>query len=187
VKRLILLRHAKSSWDDVELPDAARPLSKRGKRIAPLMGQLLAKEGFMPDLILCSTAKRTVQTMKRILDACGAQPRHEVMDELYMATPREILAAVFEHANHADKVLVIGHNPGLGDLAAWMVNDGDPGAIKRLKEKFPTAAFAVIDLPIDNWRDVDDSQTGNWNGRLVRFATPGDLADNDTAVETADE
>jgi phosphohistidine phosphatase len=68
-----------------------------------------------------------------------------------------------------------------------MVNDGDPGAIKRLKEKFPTAAFAVIDLPIDNWRDVDDSQTGNWNGRLVRFATPGDLADNDTAVETADE
>ncbi len=143
----------------------------------------MAREGFVPDLILCSTAKRSVQTMKRVLDACGGHPAHDTLDELYMATPREILTTVFARAGHADKVLVIGHNPGLGDLAAWMVNDGDPSAIKRLKEKFPTAAFAVIDLPIDNWCDVDDTETDNWNGRLIRFATPKELAEGEAGDE----
>jgi phosphohistidine phosphatase len=176
LKRLLLLRHAKSAWDNAELPDAARPLSKRGKRTAPLIGQFIAKEGFTPDLILSSSAKRATQTMKRVREAFGEQAKHATLDELYMATPREILTTICDQAGDANTVLVIGHNPGLGDLAAWMVSDGDTADMRRLKEKFPTAALAVIDLPIDHWRDVDDTATNNWNGRLARFVTPRDLA-----------
>lgn len=175
MKRLILLRHAKSSWDDSNLPDAARPLSKRGERSAPQIGQLMAREGYFPDRVLCSTAKRATQTMKCIVPAFNREIEPVVLDELYMATPREILTTIVEHGGHAGCILVIGHNPGLGDLAAWMLNDGSSKAVAKLKEKFPTAAFAVIDLPIDDWRDLDDTAIDNWSGRLIRFATPRDL------------
>lgn len=185
MKRLILLRHAKSSWDDSNLPDAARPLSKRGERSAPRIGQLMAKEGYTPDIILCSVAKRAVQTMTHVLPAFGREVTHIVLDELYMATPREILTTIVEHAGHADCILVIGHNPGLGDLAAWMVHDGSSKAVTQLKEKFPTAAFAVIDLPIDDWRELDDTGIDNWSGRLIRFATPRDLQETDASKARA--
>lgn len=174
MKRLILLRHAKSSWDQPDLSDAERPLSKRGEHSAPLMGQLLAGEGYLPERILCSTAKRAVQTAQYVLDAFGRKPDYQELDDLYMATPRDILMTIADHAGATQTILVIGHNPGLGDLATWLVNDGKAKDIARLQDKFPTAAWAVIDLPIDDWRDLSDSKTINWSGRLVRFATPRD-------------
>jgi phosphohistidine phosphatase len=174
VKRLILLRHAKSSWDNADLSDSARPLSKRGERTAPLMGRVMAREGYIPDRILCSTAKRAVETGKLVIAALTRKPDYQELEELYMATPREILATIGEQAGNADSILVIGHNPGLGDLATWLVNEGKARDISRLKEKFPTAGLAVIDLPVDNWRDLSDSAVRNWGGRLIRFATPRD-------------
>jgi phosphohistidine phosphatase len=174
VKRLLLLRHAKSSRDQRELSDADRPLSKRGEQSAPLMGQLIAHEGYVPDRILCSTAKRAVQTGKMILEAFSPKPDYRQLDELYMATPRDILVTIGEQADDVQSLLVIGHNPGLGDLAAWLVNDGRGKDISRLKDKFPTAGLAVIDLPIDSWNDLSDSTMVNWHGQLIRFATPRD-------------
>jgi phosphohistidine phosphatase len=185
VKRLILLRHAKSSWDQPELPDTERPLSKRGELSAPLMGQLIAREGYVPTCILCSSAKRAVQTGQYILDAFSEKPDYRELDELYMATPREILVTIDEQAGDAQSILVIGHNPGLGDLADWLLADGKGKDIARLKDKFPTAAVAVIDLPIDSWHDLSDSTTVNWHGELVRFATPRDAQAEPAAVEPA--
>lgn len=175
MKRLLLMRHAKSSWDHADLPDAARPLSKRGELTAPLMGQLMAREGYVPDRILSSTAKRAVQTSSLIIDAFAPKPDYGQLDELYMATPREILTVIGEQGGMANSILMVGHNPGLGDLATWLVNDGKPRDIKRLGEKFPTAALAIIDLPVDQWRDLSDSAIRNWSGHLIRYATPRDL------------
>jgi len=172
VKRLILLRHAKSSWDQPDLADSERPLSKRGERSAPLMGQLMAREGYRPDRVLCSAAKRTLQTAKRVVAALDSELAIEELEELYMATPREILTTLVDCAGIANSVLVIGHNPGLGDLATWLASEGDSGDLARLRDKFPTAALAVIDLPIEQWRDLSDTAVDNWSGRLVRFATP---------------
>jgi len=183
VKRLILLRHAKSSRDQRELSDADRPLSKRGEQSAPLMGRLIAQEGYIPDRILCSTAKRAVQTGDLILDELSPKPDYRKLDELYMATPRDILVTIGEQADDVQSILVIGHNPGLGDLAAWLVNDGRSKDISRLNDKFPTAGLAVIDLPIDSWNDLSDSTTVNWHGQLVRFATPRDATGEPAATE----
>lgn len=185
VKRLLLLRHAKSSWDQPDIADAERPLSKRGERSAPLMGQMMAREGFQPDLILCSSAKRTLQTAQRVVAALGSDLAIEELDDLYMATPREILVTIAENAGTAGNVLVIGHNPGLGDLATWLTSDGDSRDLEKLRDKFPTAALAVIDLPIDQWRDFGDTAVDNWSGHLVRFATPREFETEDEEAITA--
>lgn len=181
MKRLLLLRHAKSSWDRADLPDAARPLSKRGERTAPLVGKLIRDEHLIPDLILCSTARRALQTAKRVMDSFHREPPFTEVDELYMATPREILTVLSEHGGDEKSILVIGHNPGLGDLAAWLVTEGDIREVRRLKDKFPTAALAVIDLPIENWHDVADTAVDNWGGKLARFIVPKDLEEAKTA------
>lgn len=186
MRRLILLRHAKSSWDQPDLPDADRPLSRRGELSAPVMGQLLAGEGYLPQLILCSTAKRAVQTAHYILNAFSREPAYQELDELYMATPRDILMTVADHAGTAKTILIIGHNPGLGDLATWLVNDGKAKEIARLRDKFPTAACAVIDLPVDDWRDLGDSTIVNWSGRLIRFATPRDTDLGSIDIDSSD-
>ena len=175
MKRLILLRHAKSSWDRTDLPDAARPLSKRGERTAPLIGAFMQRANLLPDLILCSTARRALQTAKRVMDSWQREPHFEEVDALYMATPREILTVLSDHGGHEESILVIGHNPGLGDLAAWLVSDGNSRDVRRLKDKFPTAALAIIDLPIEKWRDLADTAIDNWSGKLMHFVTPRDL------------
>lgn len=183
MKRLILLRHAKSSWDRADLPDAARPLSKRGERTAPLIGAFIQRADLLPDLVLCSTARRALQTAKRAMDSWRREPHFEELDDLYMATPREILTVLSDHGGHEASILVIGHNPGLGDLAAWLVNDGDSRDIRRLKDKFPTAALAVIDLPIEKWQDLADTAVDNWGGKLTHYVTPRDLEPEEVESE----
>lgn len=175
MKRLILLRHAKSSWDRADLPDAARPLSKRGERTAPLIGTFIQRSNLLPDLVLCSTARRALQTAKRVMDVWRREPAFVEVDALYMATPRDILTVISEHGGHKGSILVIGHNPGLGDLAAWLVGDGNSRDVRRLKDKFPTAALAVIDLPIEKWQDLADTAVDNWGGKLAHYVTPHDL------------
>lgn len=179
VKRLLLLRHAKSAWDNPDLADSARPLSKRGQRTAPLMGRFMKHGGCLPDLVLCSSAERAIETWKLVAGAWHHPPRHIELPALYMATPREILATLQKYGGDSESVLIIGHNPGLGDLAAWLVADGDAQAIARMRSKFPTAGLAVIDLPIDSWQDLADTTVDTWNGRLIRFATPRDLSPDD--------
>jgi len=179
-KRLLLLRHAKSAWDQPELSDTERPLSKRGRRIAPLVGRFMLKEGLIPAMVLCSTAVRARETWDLVAATWPHPPHQKLIAGLYMSTPREILAILRGKGGDAASILVIGHNPGLGDLANWLADDGEAETISKMRHKFPTAGLAVLDLPIDSWRDLDDSSVNNWSSRLARFVTPDDLPDEES-------
>ena len=176
MKRLMLLRHAKSAWNQPNLPDAERPLAKRGIKAAPLIGRYIMAEGLIPDLVLCSAAIPATQPWELVSAAWPHQPRRQQLASLYMATPRDMLSTVREYGGDSDCILIVGHNPGIGDLAAWLVNQGDDAEISKMRGKFSTAALAVIDLPIESWRDFRDTSVSAWNGQFVRFVVPHELA-----------
>jgi phosphohistidine phosphatase len=164
--RLLLIRHAKSSWDEPSLLDRERPLSKRGRKAAERVAAHLRRAGHRPDLVLCSPSKRTRETLERL--GLGAVERL-VEDGLYGATDDDLLARLRELPEGAGTVAVIGHNPGVQDLAIELVgSDAAAGAV-RLREKFPTAAVAVFDVE-GNWRDLAKSRV-----RLASFVVPKDL------------
>ena len=151
MKRLYLLRHAKSSWDDPELADHERPLSARGRRAADAIGNYLREHGIEPELVLCSSAARTRETLERI----GLSG--EVERELYGASASELLARVRELPPSLGSVLLIGHNPGMHDVALALT--GGPG-------KYPTGALATIELA--GWTAG--------SGRMIDFVRPRELA-----------
>jgi phosphohistidine phosphatase len=155
MKRLFLLRHAKSSWDDEDLADHERPLSARGRRAADAMGRHLRAEGIEPELVLCSSAARTRETLARI-GLAG-----QVERELYGATASELIARLRAVPPSVESVLVIGHNPGMHDLALALT--GEPG------DKYPTGALATIDL--DDWGTISPG-----SGRMIDFVRPRELA-----------
>jgi phosphohistidine phosphatase len=164
--RLLLIRHAKSSWDEPSLPDRERPLTKRGRKAAERVAAHLRQAGHRPDLVLCSPSKRTRETLER-LALGGADTLVE--DGLYGATDDDLLARLRELPENAGTVALIGHNPGMQDLASELVgSDAAAGAV-RLREKFPTAAVAVFDVK-GTWRDLAQSRV-----RLASFVVPRDL------------
>lgn len=148
MKRLILLRHAKSSWSDDGLPDQERPLNGRGERDAPRMGTRLHERGIHPNLILSSPALRAKHTAKLVARALD-YPADEIRLDtaLYLADPEEVLAVVAAQADTIDCLLVVGHNPGLTELTNLLVPDLD---LKNL----PTAGTVVVDCAIERWADV---------------------------------
>jgi phosphohistidine phosphatase len=152
MKRLYLLRHAKSSWDDESLADHDRPLSGRGRRAADAIGRHLRDEGIAPELVLCSSAARTRETLARI----GLEGEAE--RGLYGASATELLARLRELPPGIESVMLIGHNPGMHDLALLLT--GEPG------DKYPTGALATIEL--DNWTAR--------SGRMIAFVRPRELA-----------
>ena len=172
-KTLYLLRHAKSSWKDMSLDDAERPLAKRGRRAGALMGRYLATEGLRPDLILCSVAKRTRQTTKLVLKELGADIPVRFEEDLYMASPREMVFLLRHVAETAESVMVVAHNPGTESLAHDLIGDGDESSLARMGEKFPTAALAVLTFP-GRWRDITPACA-----RLERYVAPRDLEGQD--------
>lgn len=171
MRQLLLLRHAKSSWDDPQLPDHARPLNARGRRAAHAMARAMHELGLAPDVVLVSSARRTLQT----LEALGALPDSPIitpMDDLYLAPWQRLLDALRAVPETARSVLLLGHNPGLHDLALALAG---PAAIaasptaRRLAEAYPTAALAEFSVALP-WRLL-----GEGGGRLVRFMLPADL------------
>jgi phosphohistidine phosphatase len=170
---LILLRHAKSSWDDAAMSDFKRPLAKRGKKAAPAVGAALAKLGLRPDLILCSGAERSRQTLALVLPEFGAQSPPIVYDDkLYMALPDGLLTGLHaikpDHEGHSPPcVMMVGHNPGFEELALMLAGDGPAEELADMSEKFPTAAAAVITFDAQNWGEVEPGA-----GRLNYFITP---------------
>ena len=168
MKTLILMRHAKSAWDAGDLSDHDRPLSERGRAAAPIMGQWLKSNRMRPDLILCSTAKRATETLEAVSEYLPKTTETCRLETLYMALPREILAAIAKVK--ADTLMLIGHNPGIGSLAHWLAGDGDPKQLARMQDKFPTGAIAIIEFNVDSWQDIDGEQ-----GRLLNFASPKEL------------
>ena len=167
--RLILIRHAKSGWDDLTLDDHDRPLTDRGRDNAPRIGRWLAAQGYVPTQVLCSDATRTRQTLALILPELPTPPQVQVqyMSTLYHASAGQMLAEL--HKATEPVVAMIGHNPGIGTFANGVVQ-GRPGH-PRYRD-YPTAATAVIDFDLTGWAQVRPRL-----GRVTDFTIPHDLAD----------
>lgn len=174
MRQLLLLRHAKSSWDDPSLPDHARPLNPRGRRAAAAMAQAIRDLGLSPDVVLVSSARRTLQTLEQLRPTLEAGTLIEPMDALYLAPWQAMLALLRDAPETARSVMLIGHNPGLHDLAMALVGAAGQAAggtdARRMAEGYPTAALAEFSIAVP-WRMLEAG-----GGRLVRFLMPRDLA-----------
>lgn len=168
MRRLILLRHAKSDRPP-GVVDLDRPLNPRGQRTAPQIGEYLAAEGLRPDAVVVSPSLRTRQTWEAVQAALKG-PEPEIVEAIYEAPETALLSVVQATADSATSLLMIGHNPGLQDLALRLAGSGDRTGRKRLTVEFPTAAVAVIDFDVESWRSVT-AGTGN----LERFIAPRDV------------
>jgi phosphohistidine phosphatase len=159
-RRLMLLRHAKSDWPD--LPDRERPLAKRGRRDAPVVGRWLREHGYVPDTVVCSDAERTRQTWELVAKKLHASPSVTFEPRAYGASEMTLLYLARELPDRCRAALIIGHNPGISDLAASL--DADESHLR-----FPTAAVAVLEFDGD-WPDLAPGHT-----RLLDFAVPDDM------------
>lgn len=163
MKTLLLLRHAKSSWKDAELDDHDRPLNKRGKQDAPRMGRLLRDEDLLPDVILCSTAKRARKTIERVIEASGFSGPCELDAALYGATPADYLRVLAARADDQhERVMLVGHNPGMEELLEGLIGS---------YESLPTAALAQVELDVPSWRELGERP----RGKLVHVWRPKEL------------
>ena len=145
MKTLLLLRHAKSSWNDPALDDHDRPLNKRGRKAAPRMGQLLRDEGLVPDAVVSSSALRAQTTARAVAEAAGYPGAIERRHDLYLAAPRAYLDVITQLPDDAERAMIVGHNPGLEDLLE---------ALSGRSEPLQTAALAVLELPIQHWTQL---------------------------------
>jgi phosphohistidine phosphatase len=165
-RRLMLLRHAKSDWADATTPDAARPLSRDGGAACALVAEHVRAQRLAPDLILCSSALRTRQTVQRIATALPPDVPVLTEDRLYLAGPDELLARLREVDDGVPSILLVGHNPGIHELAIGLL----PPTERVRIPTFPTAALAVLDLGGRRWAELGTAST-----RFGSFATPKSL------------
>ena len=165
MKRLTLLRHAKSSWRDPDLADFDRPLNKRGKRDAPRMGRRLAERGFVPDLLLVSPARRARLTVEAMIEHLATDNDRLIFDErIYMASASELVELLRDVAEDRLNVLLVGHNPGITDLANYLVG----GRI----ENVPTCGVFSVELQVATWEELERS-----SARLLFYDYPKKNAD----------
>jgi phosphohistidine phosphatase len=162
---LILTRHAKSDWDDPALDDHDRPLNGRGRGDAPKIGAWLSDRGHLPAEALVSSARRTQETWERLAPELGRAVPMTTLPGLYHAEAEDILRHL--RGASAPAVLLIGHNPGIGEFAHRIVDE--PAPHPRFID-YPTCATLVAEFPFDAWHEVDW-----WSGRAVDFVVPRDL------------
>jgi phosphohistidine phosphatase len=170
MKRLCLLRHAKSDRSDPGAADFDRGLTNRGRQAAPAMGRYLRRQKLVPDIVLCSAARRARETWELAAAALRAEVPVDYSARLYLAAPGQILRLLRQLPETAEAALLIGHNPGFHALALQLVGAGDAAARAQLQAKFPTAALAVIDFETERWSDLAAGK-----GALQRFVVPRDL------------
>jgi phosphohistidine phosphatase len=170
MRRLLLLRHAKSSWDTPGLADLDRPLAPRGRQTAPLMAQLMAKRRWVPDLVLCSQAERVRETWQLMAPLLGEQIASKTLRTIYPGAPSRLLMVLHRAPDEARTLLLIGHNPGLAAFATSLCGGGPKKALARMSAKFPTAGLAVIAFDAERWSEVAGGA-----GRLEAFVRPKDL------------
>ncbi len=168
MKQLILMRHAKSSWDDAEARDIDRKLSERGIDAAAWMGKWMADEGLIPDHAIVSNAARCAETWEIVAKCFPAPPPVHFEPRLYSAAPEDMLAVIRETAI-GDRVLILGHQPTIGAMASAMRVDPPPA--HETFKKYPTAATTVLDLPVDEW-----SNASFGSAELNRYMTPNRIA-----------
>ncbi len=166
MRRLILLRHAKTERAEPGQRDRDRKLIKRGRADAPLIGAYMAHHGLVPDLALVSPATRAQETWTLVAGCFAKAPRTAIDERIYNANPEKLIGVIGE-TRKAHTLVVVGHNPGLHDLARRLIASGDVDMREQLNEKLPTSGIVVIDLPFDDW-----SLLHAHAGRLERFVTP---------------
>jgi len=164
MKTLLILRHAKSSWASPTIADHDRPLNARGNADAPRIGELIKNQDLIPDLILCSTAKRAHKTADKVAHNCGYEGEVMRVGELYLATTDIYLKVLSELEDDHSRVMVVGHNPGLEDLSETLTGQF---------ETLPTAALVQTSLAIEHWHELDKSV----EGKLVNIWRPRELSD----------
>ena len=167
MRHLLVLRHAKSEWGPHGLPDHERPLAARGTRAAPQIAAWIDEQGYRPDLVLCSTAVRTRQTLE-LLGSAVEESTVEIEHDLYLAGWPQLLDRLRQLGTRFERVLLVGHNPGLQQLVCALARQGSTR--ERAERKFPTAALAVLALPCASWNELSPG-----NGELVDFVVPADL------------
>jgi phosphohistidine phosphatase len=168
MKTLYLLRHAKSSWTDRGMDDLDRPLAPRGQRAAEKIANHLRQQGIAPVIVLCSSARRARETLAVVAPAFGSATEHVVEDGLYAASAADLLNRLRRIPDRTASAMIIGHNPGLQDLAVTLVGHGP--WLQRLREGFPTTALAVLRSPIASWGEL-----GPGGAKLIDFVVPGQL------------
>jgi phosphohistidine phosphatase len=171
MNRLLVFRHAKSSWNNAYLADFDRPLAPRGQRAAESMAEHVASLDPPPALVLCSTARRAQDTLQPLRDRLPAGTEVRLEDGLYGADAPDLLALLRTVPDDVISVMIVGHNPGLEDLVRVLGRDGDAGLIARVHTKFPTAALATLTFD-GPWKTLGSAAPA----RLEAFIVPGDLA-----------
>jgi len=170
MKRLTLLRHAKSGDDGTVARDFDRPLNAKGRRAARAIGRYMRDQALHFDIVLASSAARVVETLQEVETGYGGSLAPQWEKRLYLATPDELLDLIHGAPDSADSLLLVGHNPGLEQLVLALVPQGAESARGEVEAKYPTASLAEMSFAVDHWRDV-----GAAGGRLIRFVRPRDL------------
>ena len=173
MRRLMLLRHAKTEHDAPSGHDQDRRLDERGRLDAAAIGTWIGRHPPLPDAVLVSTAVRARQTWEIARDAMkdavrARQPRVELLDELYGAEPTQLLRLIrLAEVTNPARLMLIGHNPGMHELALMLAGSGNAAAKKSLEDNLPTAGLAILDFAVDDWNEVAFRR-----GELVRFTSP---------------
>ena len=158
MKRLYILRHAKSSWTDSNLSDFERPLNDRGEKAAPFMGRLAAERELLPAQIISSPARRAASTAELFKNAAGMSAEIRFDDRIYEASPQALYQVTSDLVDDPASAMIVGHNPGI---------EGFIRALTGKTERMPTAALAVVNLAIENWSEIS-----NGCGTLVQVIRP---------------
>ncbi|MFW0693174.1 SixA phosphatase family protein [Aliarcobacter butzleri] len=159
MKKLVLIRHAKSDWSNPFLDDFLRPLNKRGEKNAPLMANLLKEKNIRPDLIISSPSLRTKQTLEYFIKKLNYDDEVRFEESIYEAPYENLLKVIKDIPNIYKIVFLIGHNPGLCDLTNFLVD--------KSFENIPTCGIVEIDFDVKNWKDISKE-----NSNLISFEYP---------------
>ena len=170
MKRLAVLRHAKSSWDDAGLDDFERPLNDRGWKAAWRMGQEQEERGFSADFVIASPADRVRETLDGVRKHFRFAVPIRFEPTIYLASESRLLSLVRELPDETEAPLLVGHNPGLERLLATLARDDARGLRDRIEGKYPTGALAIVELPVERWIDVQPQC-----GEIVELILPKEL------------
>jgi phosphohistidine phosphatase len=171
MKTLTILRHAKSGWDDPVARDFDRPLNERGKKAARLMGAWMKSQEWTFDHIIASPAVRVIETLDHVVAGYGKRMEPSWERRVYLASSATLMDVLREQSDGLQKVMMIGHNPGLEDLILDLVPEDTNTEIRgSIYEKFPTAAIAQLEIDIESWANIDRGK-----GRIINYMRPRDL------------
>ena len=170
MRRLYLLRHAKSDWGDPGRRDFERPLAPRGKRAAPAVAQWMNANGCAPGYVLCSTARRAAETWALVAGVLESAPEVATAEELYHAAPAGLFALAQALPDRHDSAMMVGHNPGFHLLASALAGEGPDDLMQQLAAGYPTAALAGIEFDAASWSEIAPGA-----GRLTCFVRPRSL------------